>query len=811
MTTITASSTLGLDLNPAFYASPIVIVSGVTISNPSYPAVVYSHPGSSTFFTLENNGSIRSTSGIGVYLFPGASITNSASGYVRGSVGIQITGGAGTVVNAGGVGGTSGVGVSLASGGSVANTGTIDGVRVSGTTGTIINNGGVIGGISLEAGGTINNGGRLSGVGIDGGTVVMSNSGTIGLSGDAVVVAANAAVVLDNTGLIVGSYGIHGAGGGSISNEGTIKGTAGWGIKLDNGGTVVNSGLISGGFAIWISGQPGTLLNSGYIAPQVWLAEGGYVANSASGRVGLVEAFYGPATIKNYGYVGGIILKDGGRVTNFASARASIATLSGESLLTNFSSGTMGLGIMQGLTTLFNGGQLYAFLAGGSAQFDGGGVVTNAASGTIGGGIRFTGVSGTVINGGAIQGINFVPGTGVELGSGGTFINQAGALLTGNNGVTIGGGAASISNAGTISATHAAGISAATVVTITNASSAYVSGSADGIDFSAGGTLIDAGTIVGSSGTAVAFGGTGDSLLALEPGYAFSGLVSGGTNANATIELASAHTVGTVNGLGSQMLHFRTIAFDPGASWFVSGLPRGLSGPITGFAPGDTIEVTGVSATASSYVGGVLTLNEAVGYVTLDLAGPFSLANFRVTNVAAGADVSVACFRAGTRIRTPRGAVAIEELRAGDSVVSARGEVVPISWVGRQTCDCRDHPRPRDVYPVRIRRGAFSTGIPCRDLWLSPDHAIFIAGALIPVRYLINGISILQDAVDRVIYYHLELSMHDVVLAEELPAESYLDTGNRLGFLVSDDQTSARQPISRRQNPSGQLISSTAV
>ena len=33
-----------------------------------------------------------------------------------------------------------------------------------------------------------------------------------------------------------------------------------------------------------------------------------------------------------------------------------------------------------------------------------------------------------------------------------------------------------------------------------------------------------------------------------------------------------------------------------------------------------------------------------------------------------------------------------------------------------------------------------------------------------------------------VTYYHLELERHDVLLAEGLPVESYLDTGNRDAF-----------------------------
>jgi hypothetical protein len=96
--------------------------------------------------------------------------------------------------------------------------------------------------------------------------------------------------------------------------------------------------------------------------------------------------------------------------------------------------------------------------------------------------------------------------------------------------------------------------------------------------------------------------------------------------------------------------------------------------------------------------------------------------------------------------------------------------------------DCTQHPEPHKVWPVRIRAGAFGQGRPCDDLWLSPDHALFVGDVLIPVKYLVNGVTIAQVPVQEVTYYHVELSHHAVLLAEGLPAESYLDTGDRTNF-----------------------------
>jgi hypothetical protein len=83
---------------------------------------------------------------------------------------------------------------------------------------------------------------------------------------------------------------------------------------------------------------------------------------------------------------------------------------------------------------------------------------------------------------------------------------------------------------------------------------------------------------------------------------------------------------------------------------------------------------------------------------------------------------------------------------------------------------------------VRVRAGAFGSGAPHRDLLLSPDHAVQIDGVLIPVRYLINGATVAQQPAGRITYWHVELERHDILRAEGLPCESYLDTGNRGAF-----------------------------
>jgi hypothetical protein len=165
--------------------------------------------------------------------------------------------------------------------------------------------------------------------------------------------------------------------------------------------------------------------------------------------------------------------------------------------------------------------------------------------------------------------------------------------------------------------------------------------------------------------------------------------------------------------------------------------------------------------------------------------------------------VPVVCYAKGTQILTQNGYVKIEDLKASDLVVTtgtitnnhatqAKQSLQPIKWKGHFTVtELTDISRP-----VCIKAHTFGRNMPFEDLFVSPGHRIAAPRnkrnmlsvvtkkhAIVPAAALINGTSIIQDMTCKeVTYYHIELDKHSMVIANGVPAESYLDVKNRNTF-----------------------------
>ena len=102
-------------------------------------------------------------------------------------------------------------------------------------------------------------------------------------------------------------------------------------------------------------------------------------------------------------------------------------------------------------------------------------------------------------------------------------------------------------------------------------------------------------------------------------------------------------------------------------------------------------------------------------------------------------------------------------------------------WIGRQTVHAVFANPVRD-YPILIAAGALADGVPSRDLFVSPDHALLVDGVL--AGALVNGTSICRVArpAEVFVYYHVELEDHTLILAENAPAETFVGDTIRRRF-----------------------------
>jgi hypothetical protein len=163
------------------------------------------------------------------------------------------------------------------------------------------------------------------------------------------------------------------------------------------------------------------------------------------------------------------------------------------------------------------------------------------------------------------------------------------------------------------------------------------------------------------------------------------------------------------------------------------------------------------------------------------------------TGVKAGPAAAPVCFLQGTSVLTSTGATRVEHLCVGDLVVTARGISLPIKWIGRQHFKQDDRTSwDKTILPVRISRFALDDCTPQSDLYLSPNHALFIDGVLIPAVYLVNGTSVVQampEDVEEIEYFHIELETHEVIFAEGAAAETLLVMNDCAAFasLIRDN------------------------
>jgi autotransporter-associated beta strand protein len=411
----------------------------------------------------------------------------------------------------------------------------------------------------------------------------------------------------------------------------------------------------------------------------------------------------------------------------------------------------------------------------GNGGFGGGGgtsIITAGGGGFGGGqGIGVAPYDGLAGFGGGSEA--FATG-GNGLGAGGDIFVQAGASLVIAGSGTIGAGTVTGSPGGSAPSAWGDGI--------------YLQGFGNTLSFAPRGIETIAGIIGDDTGAALANGSavSGDTgtvgITDIGPGtlvLTAANTYSGTTTIEAgTLEIATGASAGSGD-----------IRFGGAAATLQIDDPASFTNTILNFSAGDTIDLRGLAYSTGagatfwpSSTGPFLTVTSGAGSNSFVLESGPSV-HFSVTDDGSGGTEVTGeqpCFTAGTLIATPDGEVPVETLKPGDAVLTASGEARPVRWLGFRRVDLVRHPEPERAQPIRIRMNAFGEGWPKRDLFVSPAHAVFHDGVLIPAELLINGGSIVREIGWRVVtYYHIELDTHDILLSENLPTESYLDTGNR--------------------------------
>jgi hypothetical protein len=315
--------------------------------------------------------------------------------------------------------------------------------------------------------------------------------------------------------------------------------------------------------------------------------------------------------------------------------------------------------------------------------------------------------------------------------------------------------------------------------------------------FTAGGNFADAGTIELQGGVFAV------PTLNISVGGVFAGYgtLTGAVDNNGLIEVTdpTLTMTGDVSGAGSLRIDPNSelileegvssgteITF--GNSLAILGLaaPSAFSATLVSFAPSDTIELIGISSiTSEHFSDGVFTLIDNAGSIALTFANPAAFsAGVAVTSADGNTDITeVTCYAAGTRIATPGGYRFVEDLKIGDLVRTLHAGDQRIKWIGWRCYDGRFIAGNRLALPVCIKKNAIDLNIPARDLWVSPGHAICIDNVLVHASKLVNDVSIVQEKiVESITYFHIELENHEILFAENCPAESFMGEHFRSQF-----------------------------
>ncbi len=155
-----------------------------------------------------------------------------------------------------------------------------------------------------------------------------------------------------------------------------------------------------------------------------------------------------------------------------------------------------------------------------------------------------------------------------------------------------------------------------------------------------------------------------------------------------------------------------------------------------------------------------------------------------VTGTSTFENIEIVCFTPGTRILTPMGEVAVENLQEGDKVVTRDNGLQEIRWAGKKTLSGRELLANPKLRPILIKQGALGPQQPERDMMVSPSHRMLLVSdqaellfeereVLVAAKHLTHLDGVEQVDAVGVDYIHFMCDNHEVVLADGAWSESF--------------------------------------
>ncbi|MDG1430575.1 MAG: Hint domain-containing protein, partial [Paracoccaceae bacterium] len=142
------------------------------------------------------------------------------------------------------------------------------------------------------------------------------------------------------------------------------------------------------------------------------------------------------------------------------------------------------------------------------------------------------------------------------------------------------------------------------------------------------------------------------------------------------------------------------------------------------------------------------------------------------------------CFTPDTLILTEFGELPVQDLRPGMLVKTKDRGLQPLIWVGKSVLPARS-----DTYPIKIDAGFLEND---RALIVSPQHRILLRGVFAELLFgvdevLVKAKDLVNDQTvtrcfgnDQIVYFHLLLEEHELLLSNGQWSESFLPGPNTI-------------------------------